>query len=70
MPIVDYVRPVEFRAPPRPSILIPYPVLCFGSIVLMGIPMFCLDRSLWAVTALTSTILLTFMVRSLRSGDG
>ena len=37
MLVVDYWRPVEFRNPPRPAVLVPYLVLFFGSILLMGI---------------------------------
>ena len=40
MVVVDYVSPVEFRSPPRYGILVPYLMLFFGSILLMGIPMF------------------------------
>jgi len=70
MLIVDYVRPVEFRAPRRPEILGPFLGLFFGSIVLMGVPMFYLSKSLWAVTVVTSLLLIGAMVRSLRAGTG
>ncbi len=62
MLVVDYWRPIEFRSPPRRSVLVPYLVLFFGSIVAMGAPMFWLDRGLWAVTVATSLLLLTSMV--------
>ncbi|RLF25677.1 MAG: hypothetical protein DRN14_07880, partial [Thermoplasmata archaeon] len=39
MLVVDYLHPVEFRNPPMPLVLVPYLVLFFGGIVLMGIPM-------------------------------
>jgi hypothetical protein len=61
MLLVDYVRPIEFRQPRRPMILVPYLALFFGSIVLMGLPMFAYDRRLWMVTVVTSTILLGTM---------
>lgn len=61
MLVVDYVRPVEFRSPSRPMILVPYLVLFFGAIVLMGIPMFTAERALWAVTVVTATALVASM---------
>lgn len=70
MVIVDYAHPVEFRSPRRATILVPYLVLFFGSIVLMGLPMFNLNRTLWAVTVVTSLILIGAMLRSLRAGSG
>lgn len=65
---VDYLRPVEFRSPRRPAILAPYLVLFFGSIVLMGIPMFAIERGLWLVTVATSTMLLGSMLWAARGG--
>jgi hypothetical protein len=65
---VDYLRPVEFRSPRRPAILAPYLVLFFGSIVLMGIPMFAIERGLWLVTVATSTMLLGSMLWAARAG--
>lgn len=70
MLVVDYLRPVEWRHPARPAILIPYLVLFFGSILLMGIPMYALDRALWLVTVVTTTVLLTSMTVALRQGHG
>jgi hypothetical protein len=61
MIVVDYVHPVEFRNPARPLILVPYLVLFFGSVLLMGLPMFRVDRSLWLVTLVTSVALLATM---------
>jgi hypothetical protein len=69
MLVVDYVRPVEFRSPRRPAILVPYLVAFFGAIVLMGIPMFAVNRALWAVTAVTATALVASMAVAARRGD-
>jgi hypothetical protein len=55
--LVDYVVDVEFRAPRRPEILIPYLMLFFGSIVLMGAPMLRIDRRRWFVTLVTTLFL-------------
>lgn len=68
MLVVDYMRPVEFRHPRRPAILVPYLVLFFGSIVTMGVSMFDLNRGLWLVTVATSTALLASMVLAARQG--
>ena len=68
--VVDYVRPVEFRSPKRNSILVPYLVLFFGAILLMGLPMFYLDRRLWFVTVVTTVLLLGSMVVAMRRGVG
>jgi hypothetical protein len=65
---VDYVWPVEFRSPMRPDILVPYLLLFFGSILLMGLPMFRLDRRLWLVTVATTALLLGSMVFAMRQG--
>jgi hypothetical protein len=38
MIVVEYVSPIESRAPPRHGILVPYLLLFFGAILLMGAP--------------------------------
>ena len=58
---VDYVLDLEFRSPRRTEILIPYLVLFFGSIVLMGAPMLRINQRLWVVTAATTLVLLGAM---------
>jgi len=68
--MVDYVRPVEFRDPRRNEILVPYLLLFFGAILLMGLPMFKLDRRLWLVTVGTTVLLLTSMGVAMRKGGG
>lgn len=70
MIVVDYARPVEFRTPQRPAILIPYLVLFFGAILLMGLPMFRLNRRMWLVTAATTALLLGSMAIAMRRGVG
>lgn len=67
---VDYIWPVEFRSPRRLEILVPYLMLFFGSILLMGLPMFQIDRRLWLVTAATSLFLLVSMGIAMRKGVG
>jgi len=70
MIVVDYMWPVEFRSPARPGILVPYLVLFFGSILLMGLPMFRLNRNLWLVTVATSVLLLGSMAVAMLNGVG
>ena len=70
MIVVDYARPVEFRSPMRADILIPYLVLFFGAILLMGLPMFSLDRRLWLVTVATTAMLLGSMGAAMHAGVG
>jgi len=70
MAVVDYMWPVEFRSPARPGILVPYLVLFFGSILLMGLAMFRLNRKLWLVTAATSVLLLGSMAVAMLNGVG
>jgi hypothetical protein len=70
MLVVDYLRPVQWRRPMRPAIAVPYLVLFFGSILLMGIPMYWADRGLWLVTVVTSALLVVAMTRAVRQGDG
>lgn len=68
MLIVDYVSPVEFRSPVRVAVLAPYLALFFGAILLMGLPMFSLNRPLWLVTVATTLFLLTSMGLAMRAG--
>jgi hypothetical protein len=68
--VVDYARPVEFRSPRRPEILVPYLLLFFGSILLMGLQMFNLNRGLWLVTVVTTVLLLASMGVAMRRGVG
>jgi hypothetical protein len=70
MLVVDYLRPVEWRHPARPTILIPYLLLFFGSILLMGIPMYTINRTLWLVTVATTAALLITMTVAIRQGTG
>ena len=70
MAAVDYIRPIEFRTPPRPAILVPYLALFFGAIFLMGLPMYRIDRRLWLVTLVSSVLLLIAMVQAIRHGVG
>jgi hypothetical protein len=70
MVVVEDVVPIEFRSPPRPGVLVPYLVLFFGAIVLMGLPMFSLNRRLWLVTVASSALLLGSMGAALRAGVG
>lgn len=68
MLVVDYLRPVQFRDPRRPVILVPYLALFFGSIVLMGIAMYGVNRTLWLVTVVTSAALVGSMLWGMRQG--
>ena len=68
--VVEYVWPVEWRSPPRYGILVPYLLLFFGAILLMGLPMFRMDRRLWLVTVATTVLLLGSMVIAMRKGVG
>ena len=70
MVVVEYVWPVEFRSPTRLGILVPYLLLFFGAILLMGLPMFRLDRRLWLVTVATTVLLLGSMGIAMRRGVG
>ena len=70
MVVVDYIWPVEFRSPMRYGILLPYLLLFFGAILLMGLPMYRLDRRLWLVTVATTILLLGSMSAALYQGVG
>lgn len=70
MILVEHIWQLEFRSPMRYDILVPYLVLFFGSIFLMGVPMFRLDRRLWLITAITTVILLGSMVYAMYMGVG
>jgi len=67
---VDYAWPIEFRSPLRYDVLIPYLVLFFGSILLMGLPMFSMNRQLWLVTVTTTVLLLGSMGLAMLKGVG
>ncbi len=68
MAMADYVTAVEFRAPARYGILVPYLILFFGSILLMGLPMYGLDRRLWLITVATTLLLLASMGVAMKGG--
>ncbi len=68
--VVEYALEIEFRSPARPEILAPFVILFFGSIVLMGAPMYRIDRRLWTITAATSAILLAGMGYAMLRGVG
>ncbi len=51
-----------------PLILVPYLVLFFGSIALMGIAMYGVNRGLWLVTVATSAALVASMAMAMRRG--
>lgn len=70
MLVVDYIHPVEFRSPARPEILVPFLLLFFGAILLMGLPMFQFNRRLWLVTVITSAALLISMSAAIGKGVG
>ena len=70
MVVVEYVWPVEFRSPARYGILVPYLLLFFGAILLMGLPMFRMDRQLWLVTVATTILLLGAMGIAMQKGVG
>ena len=70
MIVVDYIRVVEFRAPARPEILVPFLLLFFGGILFMGLPMFRINRPLWLVTAATTVFHLVSMAAAMRAGVG
>lgn len=67
---VDYISPIEFRSPVRYGILAPYLLLFFSSILLMGLPMFSLDRNLWLITLVTTVFHLVTMGIAIRKGVG
>ena len=70
MVVVEYVWPVEFRSPMRYDVLVPYLVLFFGAILLMGLPMFRMSRPLWLVTVTTTVLLLGSMGFAMSKGGG
>lgn len=70
MIVLEYVWVVEFRSPMRYDILVPYLLLFFGSILLMGWPMFRMNRRLWLVTVATTVLLLGSMGAAMYAGVG
>lgn len=70
MVCVEYFWHIEFRSPYRYEILVPYLLLFFGSILLMGLPMYRLNWHLWLVTLATTILLLVSMVVAMRKGVG
>ena len=70
MIFVEYIWRVEFRSPMRYGVLVPYLVLFFGSILLMGLPMFRMNRRLWLVTVATTILLLGSMLYAMYMGVG
>lgn len=67
---VEYLWQIEFRSPVNHKILVPYLVLFFSSILLMGLPMYQTDRNLWLVTVATTVFLLISMMMAMFKGVG
>jgi hypothetical protein len=70
MVLVDYLLDIEWRDPVVPAIQVPYLLLFFGAIILMGIPMFRIDRRRWLLTVVTTALLLASMVYAISMGVG
>jgi len=68
--LVESVFQIEWRDPVRPEILAPYLALFLGSIFLMGVPMFRINRRRWAVTVVTTIVLLAAMGYATAMGVG
>lgn len=68
--LVDHVTRIEFRNPPRATILVPYLILFFGGILLMGIRMYPVSKPLWGVTAVSATLLIWSMIWAHGKGVG
>ena len=68
--VVEYVLVIEWRSPARLEVLVPLVSLFFGSIFLMGAPMFRINPKLWAVTAMTAAALLSAMLYAMSKGVG
>lgn len=68
--LVDHLFRIQWREPVIPAIQVPYLVLFFGSIFLMGVPMYRIDRRRWLVTVLTTVLLLAAMVYAISMGVG
>lgn len=65
---VDYVTSFEWRDPLVPAIAVPYLTLFFGGIVLMGLPMFRVDRRMWRLTAISAALLVAAMLYAASRG--
>jgi hypothetical protein len=70
MLLVDHLFHVEWRHPVVPAIQVPYLLLFFGSIFLMGVPMFRIDLRRWLITALTTAMLIASMAYAIAMAVG
>lgn len=70
MLLVDHLFRIPWRDPVTPAIQIPYLVLFFGSIFLMGLSMYRIDRRRWLVTVITTVLLLAAMSYAISMGVG
>jgi hypothetical protein len=70
MLLVDHVLRVPWRDPAIPAIQVPYLALFFGSIFLMGVPMYRIDRRRWLLTVITTVTLLAAMIYAISMGVG
>jgi hypothetical protein len=70
MLLVEHVFRIPWRDPAIPAIQVPYLVLFFGAIFLMGVPMDRIDRRRWLVTVATTVLLLAAMVYATLMGVG
>jgi len=67
---LEHLAQFEWRDPLVPAVAVPFLALFFGSIVLMGLPMYRLDRRRWLVTVATSVFLLGSMIYAISEGVG
>lgn len=70
MLLVDHILAIPWRDPVIPAIQVPYLLLFFGSIFLLGIPMLRIDPRRWLVTAATTALLLVSMLYAMAMGVG
>ena len=69
--LVDHVFPVQWREPPRWSILIPYAALLMAALLALWVPLWWVDRWLWiafGVLNATHTLLNIASHRAARQG--
>jgi hypothetical protein len=68
--VVNHLLDIEFRQPRNAAVLVPFLVLFFGSILLMGLRLFPVSKPLWGVTAFTSAALVGSMIWAELEGSG
>jgi len=65
--VIDVIRPIPWRQPPRWTILVPYAVLLMAALLAFWVPLWWVDRALWVAFGVLYAAHLTLNIASHRA---